>query len=139
MNNSISAWAPSAESKSPTGLHIAKIEVAMEVAMGAPTDGPLEVFIYKNRSEPIIKVDSCNPSFVWSEDGKFLAVPQWDMRDRTQRLIIIDVEKRHTNPIPGQFHVLQLESFENSIVKGVDSPIYMPKSVEIDVTKCIQK
>jgi hypothetical protein len=139
MKSRNSAWAPFRESMSPTGELVAKIEFAMEVAMGAPTRGKLEILAKGKKSGSICDVEDCSPSFVWSEDGRFLASPQWDTRDMTQRLLVVDVENRRTIPIPGQFRVLELDSFENFIVQGIDSPVYMPKQLNIDVSEWIQQ
>ena len=54
--------------------------------MGGPTAGQL-------RLSNGIELDSCNPSIVWSEDSRYLAVPQWSA-GRTQRLVVIDVPQR---------------------------------------------
>lgn len=123
----ISPWEWQAELKSPDGNLVATIADAMEIAMGGPTSGELKLSNGINR-------EHCNPSFVWSADSRFLAVPQWT-KERNQRLLIIDVVARQSRYAPGEYRVMQLESFENMVVKGVDSPIHMPRIIELDVTK----
>lgn len=93
----------------------------MEVAMGAPTRGTL---IISNG----IEIENCNPSIVWSEDSRFVAVPQWTP-SRGQRLIVIDVEKKQIHEFPQKYAVLELDSFKDGIISGVDSPIYQPKAI----------
>jgi hypothetical protein len=69
---------------------------------------------------------------VWSNDSKFLAVPQW-LDHGDQRLIIISVHLQVLHIVPGRFRVLQLESFEDGVVKGIDSPAYLPAEIAIDI------
>jgi hypothetical protein len=55
--------------------------------MGNPTIGTLE---FSNGFE----LGGCNPSFIWSDDSKYLVVPHYFRRFgifRRQRLVIIDV------------------------------------------------
>jgi len=72
---------------SPDGKWAAKIFRATEVSMGNPTTGTLEL---SNGFE----LDRCNPSFIWSDDSRYLVIPRYFRRFdlfRRQRLIIIDV------------------------------------------------
>jgi len=72
---------------SPDGKWAAKIFRATEVSMGNPTTGTLEL---SNGFE----LDRCNPSFIWSDDSRYLAVPRYFQRFglfRRQHLMIIDV------------------------------------------------
>jgi len=122
---SISPWDSSVEAISPDGETVAKIEDATEVAMGAPTWGRLAL------SNGMFR-ESCNPSMVWSDDSEYLAVPQWTP-DRMQRLMIISVHRRQSRYAPGTYDVLQLESFDSGVVRGIDSPIHMPKRIAVHV------
>lgn len=93
--------------------------------MGAPTSGRLVV------SNGISR-ENCNPSMVWSDDSEFLAVPEWT-RDRMQRLVVIAVQRRTARYAPGEYRVLQLESFAGGIIRGTDSPIHHPRRIEVAV------
>ena len=121
----ISPWADSATLTSPDGRTTAAIADAWEIAMGAPTSGELTLSNGMSR-------DSCNPSMIWSEDSDYLAVPQWTT-DRAQRLLVLCVSKRTSRYAPGQYRVLELHSFRAGVVRGVDSPIHMPRPIEVDV------
>ena len=54
--------------------------------MGAPTYGILNI-------SNGMSYRGCNPSIVWSDDFKYLAVPQWT-RERDQRLLVISLEQK---------------------------------------------
>ena len=125
MVTKISPWTYSVYLTSPDGKLTAVIDDASEVGMGAPTYGILNIsngMFYQ----------SCNPSIVWSDDSRYLAVPQWT-RERDQRLLVISLEDQSSGYAPGLFRVLELHSFLNGKIKGTDSPIYQPREIEIDV------
>ncbi len=111
-----SPWDDDVSKESPNGELVAVIEDAHEIGMGAPTWGDLKI-------SNGMKIEGCNPSIVWSEDSRFLAVPKWT-RDKNQRLIVIDVEREKIYPFSGEYAVLELDRFENGTISGVDSPIY---------------
>ena len=121
----ISPWAESVEVVSPDGEHVAKIEEASEVGMGAPTWGELRIDAHQ-------VYDACNPSLVWSDDSRYIAVPQWT-NERKQRLLIIRLSPRECRYAPDTFRVLELDSFNDGVIRGVDSPVYMPEDVAVDI------
>lgn len=65
----------------------AEIEQAFEVSMSNPTIGLLVI-------STGLAVERCNPSFIWSDDSRFLAVPQfsrnWFFGVGRQKLLVID-------------------------------------------------
>jgi len=80
-------WRDKFQLGSPDGKWAAKISRAGEVSMGNPTSGTLEL-------SNGFKLDNCNPSFIWSDDSRYLVIPQYFHRFglfRRQRLILIDV------------------------------------------------
>jgi hypothetical protein len=125
MATAISPWTDSVYLISPDGKLSAEISDAMEVGMGAPTHGTLQI-------SNGMSFRSCNPSIVWSDDSRYLAVPQWT-RERDQRLLVISVEERSFGYAPGTFSVLELHSFSGGKIKGIDSPVYRPSVLEIEV------
>lgn len=127
MVDTISPWAYSVSLTSPDGELTAAIIDASEIAMGAPTHGSLTI-------SSGITFQRCNPSIVWSDDSQFLAVPQWT-RERDQRLMIIAVKENRVGYAPGIFSVLELHSFVGGRIKGIDSPIYQPCDIEVDVNE----
>lgn len=121
----ISPWSWEAELASPDGQVTARIVDAGEIAMGAPTSGRLVLSTGQT-------VESCNPSMVWSHDSRFLAVPRWTP-GREQQLVIVDVRRRTVRVLPGIYRVLQLDSFDGGVVRGVDSPIHQPRAIALPV------
>ena len=80
-------WRDKFQLDSPDGKWAAKISRAGEVSMGNPTVGTLQL-------SNGFALKQCNPSFIWSGDSRYLAVPRYFHRFglfRRQRLIIIDV------------------------------------------------
>jgi hypothetical protein len=80
-------WRRTFELVSPDGRLTAKMSRIVEVSMGNPTIGTLEL-------SNGFQLDSCNPSFIWSDDSRFLVVPRYFRRFgvfRRQRLVILDV------------------------------------------------
>jgi len=80
-------WRDTFQLDSPDGKWATKIFRATEVSMGNPTMGTLEL-------SNGFKLDRCNPSFIWSDDSRYLVIPHFFHRFglfRRQHLIIIDV------------------------------------------------
>ena len=76
--------------ESPDRSAVAEIDPAYEVSMSNPTRGTLTL-------STGLRLDSCNPSFVWSDDSRYLAVPWYFVRlgiFRRQRIAIVDVSSR---------------------------------------------
>jgi hypothetical protein len=83
-------WRSSHTAVAPDGRVVAAIEQAFEHSMSNPTVGTL-------RTSDGLELPNCNPAFIWSDDSRFLAVPQWRRRFglfRRQRLAIVDVVAR---------------------------------------------
>jgi hypothetical protein len=81
-------WRSAHRASSPDGRFIAEIDPAYEISMGNPTFGTLRLSVG-------LELERCNPSFIWSEDSRYLAVPRYIYRlglFRRQRMII------HTRP-----------------------------------------
>jgi hypothetical protein len=96
--------------------------------MGAPTAGRLEI-------GDKIKLENCNPSMIWSDDSRYLAVPQWQGRDAHQRLVVLDLATGVMLFDSVEYRVLQLESFTEGVIRGVDSPIYMSVALAVEVSR----
>jgi hypothetical protein len=127
MAAKISAWDYSLHLTSPDGQITAVIDKASEVGQGAPTYGTLKL-------SNGLTFQRCNPSAVWSDDSKFLAVPQWTER-MLQRLLVISIEQKTVGYAPDIFSVLELDSFSRGKIKGIDSPIHKPREIEIDLSE----
>lgn len=125
MAAKISAWDQTLYLISPNGQITAVIDKASEIGQGAPTNGILKL-------SNGMTFQRCNPSAVWSDDSKYLALPQWTERNM-QRLLVISMEKASVGYAPDIFRVLELDSFSGCKIKGIDSPIHKPREVEIDL------
>jgi len=74
----------------PNGLRTADIGAAVESSMGNPSIGVLVV-------SDGLRIEHCNPSFIWSDDSRYLAAtqmlsrPGWRFR---VRLLLIDTRDR---------------------------------------------
>lgn len=80
-------WRRSHKATSPNGALTAEIAEAREHSMSNPTVGTL-------RMSDGFELQKCNPAFTWSNDSRYLAVPQWIRRFGLflrQRLVIVDV------------------------------------------------
>ena len=123
----ISPWGgpPQEMLTSPDGAWKASYSNSREIAMGAPISGTLSV-------SNGIEIRSCNSSFVWSDDSRYLAVPQWT-RSRMQLLVVVDLSGRRACYADREFSVLELHSFSEGVVAGIDSPVHRPAPVSINV------
>src|SRR5215217_5675959 len=83
-------WRSSHKAESPDGAMVASIDRAFEHSMSNPTVGTLT-------TSNGLELPHCNPAFIWSDDSRYLAVPQWHRRFGLflrQRLAIVDVVAR---------------------------------------------
>lgn len=126
----ISPWSYGENVESPNGDLVAIVNDAAEVGMGAPTSGTLEI-------SNGIEVADCNPSIVWSEDSKYLAVPQWT-KSRDQRLMVIDVVSKDKYLVPKKYRVLELHQFKNGVISGIDSPIHKSSVIKVNIRKFVE-
>lgn len=97
-----------------------------EVCQGGPTIGNLHL-------SNGMCVSDCNSSAVWSSDSRYLAIPRWTRR-RKQRLLVIDVERGVFGYALGNYDVLELQTFDNELIEGVDSPTYKPRTVSVSLS-----
>lgn len=122
-----SPWDYSLNLTSPDGQVTAVINNASEVGQGAPTHGTLKL-------SNGMTFDGCNPAGVWSDDSKFLAIPQWNGAGR-QRILVISIDRAAFAYTPTKFSVLELHSFSAGRIRGIDSPVYKPREIEIDLSE----
>src|SRR5688500_7244555 len=98
MAAKVSAWDYSLYLTSPGGQITGAINDGYEFGQGSPTIGTLKL-------SNGMTFESCSPSVVWSDDSKFLAVPQWK-RTQHQRLLVVSIERRSFGYAPEKFSVL---------------------------------
>ena len=79
-----------------------------------------------------LEIEKCNPSFVWSDDSKYLAVAQytsnWFGGSGKQKLLIINVLENNAWRSPKLAYYVQPESFKDGIVSVTISPFHKPQT-----------
>ena len=94
--------------------------------MSDPTSGTLHL-------SNGIRIDSCNPSFVWSDDSKYLAVPQWKYKFGLllgQQILVIDLAAHHLFRSRWYWSILQPARFESGRLIVCYRPQWNPKILE---------
>lgn len=126
-------WRRSYDVWSPDGRWRARIDNALEISMSGPTKGILSI-------DSVLDIPDCNPAFVWSEDSRFLAVPQWKYSFRKrERLLVVDLQTKAIFVSPSQFRLLDLRTFSSGVITGVDSIIRRPRKIAISLGKVMKE
>ncbi|MGF7403826.1 flagellar protein [Campylobacter concisus] len=153
-----SAWDYEANACSNDGKFSAKF-VGCEVTMGAPTIGELRLFINgehylnlknellnhaKNLSnldqnlvkddcaDQILLSDRATACFLFSDDSKFLAFCEWTA-DKMQIIKILRLADMSIKTDNKRKRVVEFLSFDDGVLKILDSPIFMPKNFTLDI------
>lgn len=127
----ISPWHGAEFVPSSDGQQIARFTESMEIAMGAPLASSLSINGTNIEGKFL-------PSCVWSSDSKFLALPKWiwgGEHHKRQQLSVYSVEQQVLHVATQRYGVLQLNSFEAGLVKGVNSPAYQPEAFEFEISE----
>jgi len=96
--------------------------------MGGPTRGELHV-VTQDAVNHLI-TDEAAASCVWSDDCRFLAFSKW-RSNRMQSLCVLKLPNMVIDESPDEFRVLELRSFSDGKINGIDSPVYMPRTFSI--------
>src|SRR5580704_11765948 len=116
-------WRRSFEASAPDGSTSAAITQAFETSMSNPTMGTLKL-------ADGLSVNSCNPSFIWSDDSRYLAVPQWRFAiglQLKQRLLVVDVQEKIVfGSRPLGWWILPL-AFERGVLTVNSNPTRSPR------------
>ena len=152
-----SAWDYEANACSSDGKFSAKFE-GCEVAMGAPTLGELRLFVnsehylnLKNELSNHAKISSVNQNlvkdgsthkillseratacFLFSKDSKFLAFSEWSA-DKMQIIKVVRLADMSIKTDNNRKRVVEFLSFDDGVLKILDSPIFMPKNYALDI------
>ena len=153
-----SAWNYKANACSSDGKFSAKFE-GCEVAMGAPTLGELRLFInskhylnlknellnhvktLSNLDQNLVKTDNTNQillserataCFLFSDNSKFLAFSEWTA-DKMQIVKILRLADMSIKTDNKRKRVVEFLSFDDGVLKILDSPIFMPKKYTLDI------
>lgn len=99
-------WRSFYRATSPDGRRVAQIDPASEMGMSNPTSGLLCV-------TGGLHMERCSPSFVWSDDSRYLAVPQYSPFLQRARLLIISFEEKCVFASKVRVWYFQPESFSS--------------------------
>jgi hypothetical protein len=122
-------------SLSPNGSDCAEIASTCEVSMSNPTYGTLH-------TTSGLVLNFCSPSFVWSDDSRYLAVPQFFMRLKTfrrQRMVIIDTKERFGYRSPEVAYYYQPENFASGSLTAIVEPFKSKKMIQWQVPECFER
>jgi hypothetical protein len=111
-------WRRSHKADSPDHTSTAEIALATEVSMGNPTIGELVL-------TDLPSLPRCSPCFIWSDDSRYLAVPQFFERFglfRRQRMLILDTKDHKITKSREIAYYFQPESFSSGVLEAVKEP-----------------
>lgn len=114
---------------SPDGRLIAQIDPAYEVSMGNPTSGILCI-------SSGLHIERCNPSFIWSDDSRYLAVPQYFEKFglvRRQRILLIAFDQRRVYASKTSTAYFQPESFSGGRLVVAVNPFASDRKIEFAI------
>ena len=153
-----SAWDYEANACSSDGKFSAKFE-GCEVAMGAPTLGELRLFINSEHclnlenelsnhvkrllnldqnlakygsADQILLSERATACFSFSDDSKFLAFSEWTA-DKMQIVKVVRLADMSIKTDNNRKRVVEFLSFDDGVLKILDSPIFMPKNYALDI------
>ena len=125
-------WRSSHRAESPNKKYVAEIDPAYEVSMSNPTYGTLKL-------SNGICLPKCNPSFIWSDDSKYLAVPQftsnWLWGIGKQRLLIIDINNNRVSHSRKIAYYIQPKTFKDGELTITLNPFRKVKTMTYSIPK----
>ena len=128
-------WRSHHHATSPDGKLVARINPAVEISMGNPTLGTLCV-------SQGLHIPDCNPSFVWSDDSQFLAVPQFFRSFgffNRQRLLVIAFRKHRVYASKITAWYFQPETFAGGTLGVTINPFYSKRTIEFRIPSDIDR
>ena len=112
-------WRSAHKARSPDDKRKAEIRSTSEISMGNPTYGTL-------RLSDDLELARCNPSFIWSDDSRYLAVPQFHGFWNRQRLILVDCENQTVFASKKTTYYYQPDSFSSGQLIVTKNPFKRP-------------
>ncbi len=95
--------------------------------MSGPTYGKL--FVGKD-----FRIENCSPTFTWSADSRYLAVPQWrGFWRRRERILVLDVLEKKIYESRTKYILVILDGFENGEFLVTESPLRNEKKLKISL------
>ena len=120
---------------SPDGEDWAEISKAFEVSMSNPTCGTLQ-------TKSGLKLENCSPSFIWSDDSRYLAVPLFFHRFgifQRQRMAIIDMKNRYGFLSSKIAFYFQPEAFYAGILEVTQEPFKTKEMIQWQIPESFEQ
>lgn len=118
-------WRNNYRAESPDHAYWAEINPTWEISMGSPVWGTLCL-------SAGLHLERCSPVFLWSDDSRFLVVPQFFhsfWRGLRQRLLVVDVPDRWIYFSDVMAPYLQPESFVDGRLTVIRNPHRRPATL----------
>lgn len=101
-----------------------------EIAMGAPLIGRCSLIVNNHVTIPIN--NSAGGPVVWSSNSLSFCLPIWN-KQRSQYIQVFNLKENTKITYSKCFRVLEISEFKDSIINGVDSPIYKSSKVSFNL------
>ena len=116
---------------SPSGTQKIIYDHLFEISIDAPLAGQARIQSYHHFFE--LNEIFGGPAR-WNENSKFCAIPIWT-RANNQLLGIVDVKNLKIHISQAKYRVLNIKSFQNGRIIGIDSERFKPLNLDIDLDK----
>jgi len=127
-------WQRYHQATSPDGKWVARINPAIEMSMGNPTFGTLCV-------SNGLHISNCSPSFIWSDDSQFLAVPQFFSRFGLfgrSRLLVVSFRQHRVFASRVTCYYFQPETFRGGKLVAEVNPFSSKRKAEFTIPSDIE-
>ncbi len=123
-------WRRNFAATSPDNSQRASIEEAIEIGMSNPTKGNLTI-------NGVLVLRDCSPTFCWSDDSRFLAIPKWRIGifRKNQRLAVIDSKEQKVYVSTNKFGLITVENFTDDSFVLTSSPVRNSKRVVVPLSE----
>jgi len=116
----------------PNGQKSAIIYEAWELFMSGPTYGKL--FVGKD-----FRIENCSPTFAWSADSRYIAIPQWQgFWRRKEKILVLDMLEKKIYESREKYKLLIVDGFVNEEFLITESPIRKKKKLKISLRNVIE-
>ncbi len=126
-------WRREHEEVSPDGRQVAKVHLAWELNMSGPTYGKLFV-------GDTFRIENCNPTFKWSEDSRYVAVPKWiGSLWKRERLLVLDLHEMKIYTSRKKWGLLVVDGSSGGVISLTNSPHHKPKQIRVPMEEVRNK
>lgn len=100
-----------------------------EIAVNYPLGG--DCLVFEKGGTAIYLGDWCGSPAVWSQDGRFVALPFW-MESRCQRLAVADLDRMELRISEQRYSVISLFAPDGPLLRGEDNPQGNRNDITVD-------